>query len=249
MPSTDDYANHILASLAKEDLDRLRPHLRRIELTAGEILYEPDDRLDRVYFPESGLISLITAMGDGQEIENCSRGRDGAIGYVEACGSQTMNSRARVQIGGEAWWLPACAFRDAHEQSPALRSQIQRRIEVLLADARQSSACRAAHSASNRLARTLLECHHHTGDLRLPLTQEYLSDLIGVGRTTVTHTASEFQAKQLIRYSRGVVILTNLEGLRQRACECYHALRTARDSLLRGAVQPGFSLFTVAACF
>ncbi|MDP8916773.1 MAG: Crp/Fnr family transcriptional regulator [Pseudomonadota bacterium] len=224
--------NEILRSLPPEILEQFRPRLRLIKLAVGQVLYEPGDDVDRVYFPESGLISLVTPMRDGHDVENTSRGRDGGIGYVEACGSEMMVSRAVVQIKGEAWCLAACDYRDAYEASGAMRNLIQRRTEILLADARQASACRAVHPASGRLGRTLLECYHHTGDLRLPLTQEFLAGMIGVGRTTVTHAAGRLQDLKLIRYSRGVVVISDMEGLKRHVCECYEVLREVRRDIL-----------------
>lgn len=234
MADTSEITNDILRSLPPEDLERLRPHLRRKKLAVGEILYEPGDDVDRVYFPESGLISLITPMIDGHEVETMSRGRDGGVGYVEACGSALMLSRVAIQIKGEAWCLAAAEYCAAYQASPLMREQMQRRTEILLADARQASACRAVHPASGRLGRTLLETYHHTGELRLPLTQEYLAGMIGVGRTTVTHAAGRLQDLKLIRYSRGVVHITQLEALQRHVCECYQVLRDARAKILGG---------------
>lgn len=227
-----ELSNEILRSLPREVLVRLRPQLRSIKLVVGQVLYEPGDDVDHVYFPETGLISLVTPMRNGQDVENTSRGRDGGIGYVEACGSEMMVSRAVVQIEGRAWCLAACDYREVYESSGAMRNLIQRRTEILLADARQGSACRAVHPASGRLGRTLLECYHHTGELRLPLTQEFLAGMIGVGRTTVTHAAGRLQNLKLIRYTRGVVVITDVEGLKRHVCECYEVLRDVRRSIL-----------------
>lgn len=233
MATVGEPTNEILRSLPPEVLDQLRPRLRFIKLAVGQVLYEPGDEVERVYFPESGLISLVTPMRDGHDVENTSRGRDGGIGYVEACGSEMMVSRAVVQIKGQAWCLAACGYREAYESSGVMRNVIQRRTEVLLADARQASACRAVHPASERLGRTLLECYHHTGELRLPLTQEFLAGMIGVGRTTVTHAAGRLQDLKLIRYSRGVVVISDIEGLQRHVCECYEVLQDVRREILQ----------------
>lgn len=229
--------NEILRSLPAEVLESLRPDLRLVKLAAGQILYEPGDVVDCLYFPESGLISLVTPMRNGQDVENTSRGRDGGIGYVEACGSEMMVSRAVVQIKGQAWRLSACRYREAYESSSVMRNLIHRRVEILLADARQTSACRSVHPASGRLGRTLLECYHHTGELRLPLTQEFLAGMIGVGRTTVTHAAGRLQDLELIRYSRGVVTITDFEGLQRQVCECYQVLRDVRATILQSKAE------------
>lgn len=228
-----ELSNEILRSLPPEVLVRLRPQLRSIKLVVGQVLYEPGDDVDHVYFPESGLISLVTPMRNGQDVENTSRGRDGGIGYVEACGSEMMVSRAVVQLAGEAWVLPACDYRARYNRSPSLRNLIHRRVEILLADARQAVACQALHPADGRLARMLLETWHATGSTRLRLTQDFMADRIGVGRTTVTHAAGRLQDLKLIRYSRGQVSLLDVAGLKNHTCECYDVLREVRDEILQ----------------
>lgn len=228
----ENITNEILLSLPEEDLTALKPYLRRVKLTAGQVLYEPGDDVDRIYFPETALISLMTGMRDGHDVENTSRGRNGGIGYVEACGSEMMVSRAVVQLAGESWCVGSCHYRDRYERSPAMRNLIHRRVEILLADARQSIACQALHPAPGRLARMFLETWHATGDTRMRMTQEFMADRIGVGRTTVTHAASHLQDLKLIRYSRGLVRLLDIPGLQRFTCECYEVLRDVRMDVL-----------------
>ena len=205
-------------------------------MKVGHILYEAGDTVDRIYFLESGLVTLVTTMHDGRDVETTSRGRDGGIGYLEAVGSGTLISRAVVQIRGEAFCVPASVYRELYERSRGLRSLVNRRTELLLADARQASACRATHPAAQRLARMLLECVLHTGRLRLRLTQEFMAGMIGVGRTTVTRAAGDLQDAGLIRYRRGVIYVVDHGGLRRRACECYEAFMEARERILETSV-------------
>lgn len=226
-------SNEVLLLLPLEELEQLRRHLRLVKLVAGQVLYEPGDDIDQVFFPESGLVSLITPMRSGHDVENTSRGRDGAIGHIESCGSEMMVSRAVVQIGGEAWRLPAERFREAYNRSPEMRNLIHRRIEMLLAEARQVIACQALHPATQRLARMLLEASHHTGETQLRLTQDFMADMIGVGRTTVTHAAGRLQDLGLVRYSRGVVALEDVPGLQGCACECYGVIRELHREIMR----------------
>jgi CRP-like cAMP-binding protein len=224
--------NEILDALAAPDLDRLRPYLRRLTLVAGQVLYEPGDEVDRVYFPVSGLVSMITPMRSGRDVENGSRGRDGAIGYVEACGSGVMVSRVMVQIAGEAWSISARRLKEVVHTSPELQRAFHRRSEFLLAEARQSIACQATHMAPGRLARLLLETADHTGESRFPLTQDYIAARIGVGRTTVTHAAGELKRRRVIRYTRGAVTVVDRQALRASCCECYEAIRAMRRRIL-----------------
>lgn len=227
-------ANEVLRSLPKATVERFRGALRRCDLAAGTVLYEVGDRVDSIYFPVSGLLCFVMPMRDGHEVETTSRGRDGAVGYVEVTGSGIMLSRVVVRIRGAAWRLPASDYQAAFDASPALRDHMQRRTEVLLADARQASACRVLHCATDRLGRTLMEAHQHTGERVFRLTQELLADMLGVGRTTVTHAALQLQSRGLIGYRRGVVTLVDLPGLEAHACECYQALREVRAKILGG---------------
>ncbi|WP_374471644.1 Crp/Fnr family transcriptional regulator [Phenylobacterium sp.] len=225
--------NDILDALEAPDLERLRPYLRRVTLVAGQVLYEPGDEVDRVYFPVSGLVSMITPMLSGRHVENGSRGRDGGIGYVEACGSGAMISRVMVQISGAAWALSARRLKEVVLTSPELQGAFHRRSEFLLAEARQSIACQATHMAPGRLARLLLETADHTGENRFPLTQDYIAGRIGVGRTTVTHAAGALKRRRAIRYTRGAVTVVDRQALRASCCECYDVVRAMRRRILR----------------
>lgn len=217
--------NHILAAFPREALDGVAPHLRLLKMKVGQVLYDVGDDVDRVYFFESGLITIVTSMRSGRDIETTSRGRDGGLGYLEATGGGVMSSRALVQIRGEALCLAASRYRELCEASPAVRAQMNRRTEILLADARQASACRVAHATPARFARMLLECVHHMGHPRLRLTQEFMAGMIGAGRTTVNQAACQLQDQGLISYRRGVLTVLDEAGLRSRACECYSTLR------------------------
>ena len=239
MQANGSIGNAILTSLSAEDLALLRPHMRRVELAMGQVLYEPGDEVQRIYFPESGLISLLTTMNEGQHVETASRGRNGGIGYVESYGSEKMASCAVVHVPGEAWCLPSSAYREVYEQSRALRRQIHKRVEILLAEARQSVACLALHSAESRLARMLLETWQALGETRLPLTQEFMGQRIGVGRTTVNHAVGRLEELGFIRCTRGRVALVDVPGLKGAACECYDALQALRSQILQGEAASG----------
>jgi CRP-like cAMP-binding protein len=233
MLDEDLIRNDLLTRFPRDVLDRVRPELRKVKLVAGQVLYEPGEEVHSVYFPERGLISILTA-----NIENTSRGRDGCIGFIEACGSGVMVSRAVVQIGGEAWRLPGGMFRAIHEESAEVRQLVQRRIEFWLAETRQEIACQALHQAPARLARLLLECAHHTGGRELALTHEFMAEMIGVGRPTITQAASELKRLGLIRYTRGTVHLVDSAGLQHSACDCFRDVRRLRERLLGPPVEP-----------
>ena len=231
-PSPTGSRNQFLQALPPGDFEILRPHLRKVDLVRGRALYEPGDRVDRVYFPESGLVSLHTALRSGVEVENSKLGRESAVGFIEACGSRVMVARALVQIPGEALWAPVGRYREAFHRSRSVREEVHRRIELLLAEVRQSVACQALHPADARLARLLLESADRTGDDRLPLTQAFLAGMIGVARTTVTRVAGDLQTRGLIRYARGLVEISDRRGLTEASCECYGDLLDIRRAVL-----------------
>lgn len=234
----DQISNDLLRSLPPEDLAQAKPLLRSVRLVPGQVLYEVGEEAERVYFPEAGLISLVTKMANGHDVQNTSRGRDGGVAYTEAVGSGVVHSRALVQIGGRAWVMRASDFRALYNDSGSLRALILRRLEFLLAEARQSIACSALHPAEGRFARMLLECRQHTGELRFPLTQDFMADMVGVGRTTITHSASRLKALGLIRYTRGTVTLKDVAALERHTCECYSAIASMRRAILGDGHRP-----------
>lgn len=225
MPAGDCPNNLFLRSLDGPTLDLLRANLNPVRLDAGQVLYEPGDDVSAVYFPESGLLSTVTVFASGQAVDATSRGRDGAVGYVEALGSGRMSARIVVQIAGEALCLPIAAYLRAYDSSPRLRDVVVRRTEMLLAEARQTVGCQSFHSVRQRFARTLLECQDHTGLDELPLTQEFLASMAGAGRPRINQAARELAEEGLISSRRGMVEIHDRQGLQAAACECYGMLR------------------------
>lgn len=234
----DTLRNQVLTALTACDLAALRNHLRPVQLTDGQVLYDAGETVEWVYFPETSLIALLTSMRSGRDVANTVRGRDGAVGYVEAIGSGRAFSRAVVQIAGDALRMPAARFREIYDASASLREFTNRRIEILLADTRQAVACQAVHSATQRLARVLLECHDHTGAFRLPLTHELICDLTGLGRTTISQSSNQLAARGMIEHHRGAITLLDTDRLKAVACECYQALREAREQIALDMAPP-----------
>lgn len=226
------FQNQLLRALEPKSLAALRPHLRKVRFQAGSTLCEPGDSVEAVYFPESGLFSAVTPLASGQSIDVTSRGRDGAIGYVEAVGGGVMSCRIVVQIAGEAHCAPASAYARLYAESEHLRILTFRRVEMLLQECRQSVACQAFHSTSQRFAKLLLECSDHTGMSRFALTQDFVASMVGAGRPRINQVARDLQAKQIIRYTRGDVQILDPPGLARNACECYPLLRGAWRNLM-----------------
>src|SRR5215468_4272879 len=178
--------NRLLATLSLETLALLEPELKETSAAQGAVFLEPGDSIDRVYFPQSGMISLLVVGREGETVEVSTVGREGALGLHRGLGGRRSFTRATVQIPGRFSMIAAHVFERVSLSSPSLREMIARYTEMLWAEAQQLAACNAVHDASSRLCRWLLQSADHTDSLQLPLTQEYLAQMLGVRRTTVT---------------------------------------------------------------
>ena len=223
--------NRLLAALPPGEFERLSPHLVQFELERGRTLHEPGDRIDHVYFPLVGVVSLMTLMENGAAIESAMIGPEGAVGLPAAIRQRTAISRAVVQGKGRALRLSAAVLHEAWTASPALRDLVDAHGEGLYANVTQSVACNALHSVEERFCRWMLSCHDRVEGHTLSLTQEYLADILGVQRTTVTAVARSLQDKGAIRYRRGQVDIIDRSLLEASACECYGVVRRNYDRL------------------
>jgi CRP-like cAMP-binding protein len=224
--------NRLLASLSAEDEALVARHLVQVDLERGRLLYDPGDRIDTVYFPHDGVISLMTLMENGAAIESATIGCEGALGLMAAVAPRQSLSRAIVQTPTRAVRIRADLLHDAWERSPRIRDLIDRHNEALYGHAIQSVACNALHSVEARFCRWLLTCHDRISNNTVALTQEFLADMLGVQRTTVTAVARALQEKGAIRYRRGVVDIIDRAVLEQLACECYGVIRRNYERLL-----------------
>jgi CRP-like cAMP-binding protein len=224
--------NRLLASLAPADFESLRPHLKPTKLKNETVLYEAGDTVDRVFFPHSGIISLVVELSGGQAIEAAMIGRDSLLGATAALDGQVSLNKAIVQLPGHSEILNVAKFREVADQSQALRTTLLRHEQVVFAQAQQSAACNAAHTVEARLARWLLRSRDLSGSDILALTQEFLAQMLGVRRSSVSPIAVTLQRAGLIRYSRGRIEILDLEGLRSASCECYGTVKAHSDRLL-----------------
>jgi CRP-like cAMP-binding protein len=224
--------NRLLAALDAEDRQLLAARLTPVTLEKGALLYDPGDMVDTVYFPDDCVISLMTLMESGAAIESATIGREGALGLMSAVSPRQSLSRAIVQVAGRAHRISAPHLHRIWEQSGQVRDLVDRHNEALFAHAIQSVACNALHSVEARFCRWLLSCRDRIDSNTVSLTQEFLADMLGVQRTTVTVVARALQASGLIRYRRGVVDILDRAGLEAIACECYGAVRRNYERLL-----------------
>lgn len=224
--------NRLLSALPTEDRGLLAPHLTPIDLDKGRLLYDPGDLVDQVYFPNDCVVSMMTLMENGAAIESATIGREGALGLMAAVAPRQSLSRAIVQAPGSALRVAAGPLHEVWTRSPALRDLVDRHSEALFGHAIQSVACNALHAVEARFSRWLLSCHDRIDSNTVNLTQEFLADMLGVQRTTVTAVAGSMQTKGLIRYRRGVVDILDRAGLEAMTCECYGAVRRGYERLL-----------------
>lgn len=221
--------NRLLAALPSDSLVLLESDLKQVVLPQGFVCFDPGDPINQVYFPHNGMISCLVTTGDGEMVETSSVGREGAVGLQSGLGRRVSFTRSVVQIAGKFTVLPTVRLENAVSRSAALRDLITRYTEMLWAEAQQNAACNAIHDGSARLCRWLLQCSDRIGSDQLLLTQEFLAEMLGVRRTTVTLLAQELQKTGVVRYSRGRITILDRARLEHSACECYAAIR--HDSL------------------
>lgn len=224
--------NRLLASLSPADFARLSPQLTLVEMEKGRLICDPGDPIDTIFFPHDCVISLMTLMENGTAIESATIGREGAFGLMAAIAPRQSMSRAIVQVPGRASKIAAPHLAEAVKSAPTLASLIDRHNDALFGHAIQSVACNALHSVEARFCRWLLSCRDRIDSNTVSLTQEFLADMLGVQRTTVTAVAGSLQTKGLIRYRRGIVDILDRGGLEAAACECYDSVRRTYERLL-----------------
>jgi CRP-like cAMP-binding protein len=227
--------NRLLASLVPAEFELLRPHLEPTELKHAAVIFETGDKIDRVYFPHSGIISLVVELAGGEAIEAAMVGPDSMLGATSAMDGEISLNKAIVQLSGHGETMDVATFRKVAEQSATLRTTLLRHEQVLFAQAQQSVACNVSHPVEARLARWLLRARDLSGSDTLELTQEFLAQMLGVRRSSVSPVAHELQRTGLIRYNRGRIEIMDLEGLRSASCECYGTVKAHYDRLLNHA--------------
>jgi CRP-like cAMP-binding protein len=221
--------NRLLASLAPDELAALQPHLRKIELRRGTVLHEPRAPIERVYFPVSGMVSLLVVMRTGEAIETAVIGREGAVGASVANNAAESYGQAVVQISGMAVEMTGTAFVQAYRERAQLRALVDRFQGLILLQAQQSAACHALHGVEARLCRWMLQAQDTIESPVIELTQEFLAHMLGVQRTSVTLSAHALQQAGLIEYSRGRITIRDRAALEECACECYAVIKTETD--------------------
>ena len=225
--------NNILASLSAEISSALRPHLSLVEFKHGAVLAETGAAIRNVYFPHNGIISLVVELAVGDMIETAMIGKDGVVNASCALDGKVSLNKAIVQLAGAGSVISADALKKVADESPALRALLIRHEQVLFAQAQQSAACNASHLVEARLSRWLLRTRDLADSEDLTITQEFLAQMLGVRRSSLSVVANTLQKAGFIRYRRGHVRILDRAGLEEAACECYGVVNAHYQRLLR----------------
>ena len=229
------FKNRLLAAVPQDVLSSLEPHLKPVSLTRGRVLCEIDEPLERVYFVEGGVVSLVTVFEDGSTAEMATVGREGVVGIAALLGGEHALGCYTVLMPGSALTMEEWRFRRALRESGKLRAACEAYAQSFLVQLLQNVACNAAHRVEQRCVRWLLTCDDQTEGDTFELTQEYLAEMLGVRRSTVTVIACTLQQAGLIRYRRGAITVLDRRGLEAAACECYSIVRNRYKQLLAHA--------------
>jgi CRP-like cAMP-binding protein len=224
--------NLLFDSLSDSDAAALRPHLRSVHLENGTILFEAGCEVTDVYFPTGAIVSLVVSLSSGEIIEAAMVGKDGVVGAFAALGGKIPVNRGIVQLDGPAMMCKVSELESAAFQSRSFRSVLFRHEQTVYAQASQSAACMAAHHVEARLCRWLLRARDLAGTDNLQFTQEFLSEMLGVKRTSVSLHAGTLQQAGLIKYSRGRIQITDPEAMQETVCECYRTVKSYYQALL-----------------
>jgi CRP-like cAMP-binding protein len=217
--------NLLLSHLGQDDFKRLEPYLKITLFKQHAILFEAEQEIKHVYFPTSAVVSLVVTLESGDIVEAAMVGSDGVLGAAAALDGRISLSRGIVQLSGDIVVCGIEGLKSAALQSPKLLSLLVRHEQTVYAQAQQSAACFATHHVQARLCRWLLRARDLAGTDILPFTQEYLAEMLGVRRTSVTVVAHTLQAAGLIEYTRGKIQILDAAALQDSACECYGSVK------------------------
>jgi CRP-like cAMP-binding protein len=218
--------NKLLAALPKKDFEELRRHLEEVPLVFGEVLYRPNTPIADVYFPNSGIISLLAGVNERSTLEVGFVGNDGMVGLGVFLGVNSSPNRAVVQGSGSAMKMKATTFRRNCQSNGTLPRLLNRYAHTVLMQVTQYAVCNQFHTVDARLARWLLMTSDRMGDNEFQLTQEFMSNMLGVRREGVSLAAGNLQKRKLISYSRGRLKVLDRLGLETTTCSCYAFIKS-----------------------
>ena len=224
--------NRILAALPAAEYERLLPGLRPVTLEYKQVLYEPNKAIRHVYFPNEGVISMVSTVIDRTVVEVGLAGREGMVCTAVFLGANSTPHQGVVQVAGSAMRMKAGTLREEFKRGGRLQDLLLRYTQTHLVQIAQTAVCNRLHNLEGRLCRWLLMIHDRVDGDEFLLTQEVISQMLGAQRTGVTEAAGSLQKKQMIRYSRGRIVVLNRQRLEETACDCYLIVKEEFDRLV-----------------
>jgi CRP-like cAMP-binding protein len=223
--------NALLLAIPDREFGLLRPHLEYLELPNHQILHEPGQKIEYAYFLNHGMISLVVLTSDGRSVEVAIVGHEGIVGTPLAVGLKRGPYRTMIQISASGFRLKSEMLEELLPRTPELRVILNRYVQIQGLQIAQIAACNRLHEVEQRLARWLLMCQDRIGSDELPVTHEFLAQMLGTGRPSVSLAAGILQKAGMIENIRGTVKIANRKGLEEAACECYAAMRQFSASM------------------
>lgn len=221
----DTQFNQLLSALLKSSKQRLSPHLKKVFLSAGKTVHEPDEIVTTIYFPQNAICSSIITMSGGSMIQVSLVGNEGLIGLPAILDGNVLTTESVVLVSGTAWAIPLEIIKKEFQRAEELHQLLLRYTTVYISRICQIAACNSLHHIEHRLARFLLLTQDALQQQTLPLTQKSISAMLGVRRASITETALSLQKQQIIQYSRGKIIIIDRTKLEAIACECYNKIQ------------------------
>jgi CRP-like cAMP-binding protein len=231
-PTAPPPGNGLLARLPKKEFQRLLPRLQAVSLHLKHVLYQPRSAIDYAYFPIGGIVCQVAVMENGRSIELATIGNEGMVGLPVCFGVGESTARVVVQVGGLALRIQAGALREETRRDSLLRRLLLLYNVAFFKQVSQSVACNGLHTVRQRCCRWLLKSHDRTQSDELPLTHEFLAQMLGVQRSSLSEVLRPLQEEGLLRYGRGRMVILDRGGLEAAACECYRAVKEEFDRLL-----------------
>ncbi len=228
--------NRLLSALPANDYKRLAPHLETVHLEMKHLAFDTNKPIEYAYFPLTGVASMLTVMKNGKAVEVATVGNEGMVGLPLFLGVNSTPSRAFTQVPGESQRIAADVFQKEIGRQAGLAKMLHIYTQALLVQISQGMACNGTHLIEQRTARWLLMTHDRVATQKFPLSQEFLGQMLGVRRASVSEVASKLQRHGLIRYNRGLMEILDRAGLEAASCECYGVIQQEFDRLL-GAPQ------------
>lgn len=221
--------NSILKSVGRKTFEQIEPDLEKVDMPLSQLLNQPWSKISHVYFPETSVISVVSLLENGSSVESGIVGKEGVVGAAAIFAGDMSLGEATTQIGGEGWRMKISAFKNYFENNAEFRKVILGYLFTFIAQITQNSLCLCYHGIDKRLARWLLMFHDRADNENLVLTQDFLAEMLGVHRPSVSVNAKKLQGMNLISYTRGVIKILDRQGLETFSCECYRTIKEVNE--------------------